>query len=653
MKSKLILFVGCFLCEFVSTAVSNQGGNASAVPPHGFGDADTPVTVEYLLNTIDCLQWTSLILIIDDSTVAASAGQTLVDKLSTRTVLMTVYQLSREQNGTLMRFEGTVNNVVIYGPFSFLRAVLNEISELPDRSIVSTYHWLTVTSCDDLESIMGVAQPFENLAVIAQYEGNSLALWTKERQRDTTLAVEVKEWPFPGGCTNSKEDLVFPNVKYGLGGRTLQVVTIPEGKNGTWYKGLGMDMLRYLAESLNFTESVDGNWGHQLENGTWVGMTGMLQRQEVDFALAIFSVTAPRATVSDYTIGYFYDDLVLLASRPAGGSQGWAFYLQPFQQTVYIVIGASLLMVTALHVCMEHLVARWRRESGRTAQKAPSLANSVIQGGETFVGALIGRCVVFESQSPSAQVLMFSWLVMSLVTIATYTGKLTASSVLLQEKVPFSTLRELVRQDEYKWGFLAGTMDADILATSTNDDFARYYQGALMFAEDDPSVLSSDLETQVPKVAAGKYVFLTAAAPGYYPFKSRFCQLTILPERLFTTTYAIHLQKGSPYTRRFSEVIERAKELGLLEFWLRKWFPENTSCEGREGAQVVTVTLDLVQAAFLLAVIGLGLAALILAVERLAGKCCHGRSQNQSQTPASQNSSGARSPIEVSESVHL
>nr|KAG5712275.1 hypothetical protein BaRGS_023854 [Batillaria attramentaria] len=270
------------------------------------------------------------------------------------------------------------------------------ISELPDRSIVSTYHWLTVTSCDDLESIMGVAQPFENLAVIAQYEGNSLALWTKERQRDTTLAVEAKEWPFPGGCTNSKEDLVFPNVKYAI------------------------------------RESVDGNWGHQLENGTWVGMTGMLQRKEVDFALAIFSVTAPRATVSDYTIGYFYDDLVLLASRPAGGSQG----------------------------------------------------------------------VVFESQSPSAQVLMFSWLVMSLVTIATYTGKLTASSVLLQEKVPFSTLRELVRQDEYKWGFLAGTMDADILATSTNDDFARYYQGALMFAEDDPSVLSSDLETQVPKVAA-------------------------------------------------------------------------------------------------------------------------------------------------------
>ena len=46
-------------------------------------------------------------------------------------------------------------------------------------------------------------------------------------------------------------------------------------------------------------ESVDGKFGGLTSNGTFNGMIGMLQRQEVDFAAMAISVMNTRAQVAD------------------------------------------------------------------------------------------------------------------------------------------------------------------------------------------------------------------------------------------------------------------------------------------------------------------------------------------------------------------
>nr|KAG5688952.1 hypothetical protein BaRGS_031351 [Batillaria attramentaria] len=130
----------------------------------------------------------------------------------------------------------------------------------------------------------------------------------------------------------------------------------------------------------------------------------IVEEKEVDFALSGFSVTADRATVTDYSEGFFYDDIVLLVTRPTA-EVSWTFFLQPFHWLVYVVIGASLLLVTALHVCLE-------------------------------------RHGVREIEN----------------------GKLTAFSVVTKGNVPFNSLSEVVRQDEYRWGLVGGTLYESILS---------------------------------------------------------------------------------------------------------------------------------------------------------------------------------------------
>ena len=47
---------------------------------------------------------------------------------------------------------------------------------------------------------------------------------------------------------------------------------------------------------------------------------------------------------------------------------------------------------------------------------------------------------------------------MSLVTVATYTGRLTSNSVVTKQRVPFKSLSELVKRTDYRWGMEKGTM---------------------------------------------------------------------------------------------------------------------------------------------------------------------------------------------------
>ena len=76
----------------------------------------------------------------------------------------------------------------------------------------------------------------------------------------------------------------------------------------------------------------------------------------------------------------------------------------------------------------------------------------------------------------------------------------------------------------------------------------------LEFTADDPDAFSrGHITTAVPLLFEGNYAHL-AAASDYELVKSDHCELTVVQERLFHDTLAVHLQKGSPYTKMFSKV---------------------------------------------------------------------------------------------------
>ena len=76
----------------------------------------------------------------------------------------------------------------------------------------------------------------------------------------------------------------------------------------------------------------------------------------------------------------------------------------------------------------------------------------------------------------------------------------------------------------------------------------------LEFEADDPdSIARGYITDALPKLLEGNYVYMSSGS-GYEPVKNEHCELTVVQERLFHDTLAVHLQKGSPYTEMFNQV---------------------------------------------------------------------------------------------------
>ncbi len=71
------------------------------------------------------------------------------------------------------------------------------------------------------------------------------------------------------------------------------------------------DIWKSLQRVFNFTytvvPSIDGEWGSLLEDGSFNGMVGMVERSEVDVGISSFFLTTDRARVTDFS------NIVLLA----------------------------------------------------------------------------------------------------------------------------------------------------------------------------------------------------------------------------------------------------------------------------------------------------------------------------------------------------
>ncbi|KAL8583729.1 hypothetical protein ACOMHN_000350 [Nucella lapillus] len=227
--------------------------------------------------------------------------------------------------------------------------------------------------------------------------------------------------------------------------------------------------------------------------------------------------------------------------------------------------------------------------------------------------------VIYTGTSASGRVLLVAWLLLSLVTVATYRGKLTSNSVVTKQPVPFKTLSELVRRSDYKWGFPTGTMLDSLIGNSTNKDYQKFYQKMLEFEKTDPAVRSRKKSIYVPKIMKEKYVRLTSDI--FYKFYrskgKEYCRMTVARERVSQDTYVVYFQKGSPYKQMFDEIIAHAMDMGILEHLSRKWFPEQSDCQ-EDGKRVMSVSLQQVPLAFLMAAAGMMLALGLLILELIA-----------------------------------
>jgi len=402
--------------------------------------------------------------------------------------------------------------------------------------------------------------------------------------------------------------------------------------NGTYeYYGFCIDLAYELSRTLNFsikfTEPPDGGWGAEIpgSNGSWSGMVGQVIRQEVDMIIAPIGVTGAREKVVDFTFAFFYDDSAVIMKKPDPEKNKWRTYIDIFKQEVLMAIGAALILGAVVILVMDR-AGRSVYRNLPTAVRAPSedgdhktFANTY-QGSFWYLfGAMLNQGGRDLPSALSSRVFISSWWLFCLVVVGTYSGNLIAVLTVTKDKPPFDTLEEMAAQDEYKFGTLGNSMWTTLFETSSQPEFKAIHNKMQGYAAEDPNVLAQDPNVHLQKVKDGGYAYI--ADKGLFEnWLAYNCDLMLLKEKFFPGKYAIVLPNNSVYTKMISDQVVKIYESGLLQVWIKKWWPRRSFCSGSLLTEAKALTLVDVQSTFYMLAIGLVLGGLLLSTEYIMDK---------------------------------
>ena len=124
-------------------------------------------------------------------------------------------------------------------------------------------------------------------------------------------------------------------------------------------KGLNQDILSYINDKLNLTIEIrESPWGMKLlDNGSWTGPAGFLQRQEADIVTTNTGINQQRSDFMDFTIPTDRYRMNLVAVVPKGISPNMWVYVSVFGFNQWMFFVVSLLFIvmglTVIHTLLD------------------------------------------------------------------------------------------------------------------------------------------------------------------------------------------------------------------------------------------------------------------------------------------------------------
>ncbi|KAK7078940.1 hypothetical protein SK128_008809 [Halocaridina rubra] len=372
----------------------------------------------------------------------------------------------------------------------------------------------------------------------------------------------------------AKRVSLYPDVFENFHGHHFSIVTLEYAPFSCYEKTKGLEvklkdcvdtrMVNAMSKSLNFTyqvrEPTVPQWGYKLDNGSYTGVIGTVQKYEADFSLNV-AFTGDREKVIDYTVGYFNDPLTFCTTKPRPLNQALTL-LRPFQLWVWIgFFIVSLAMGPLYYLSCRVLPEPNFSSTGSRSKKSLSLAKAIMK----IYGSLLSQSDPWNAGDGS-RVLAAAWIIFSLVTMTSYVANLIASYTLPALSPTLNTLQELVDSD-FSWGIQnLGAADYQLFKSSEVPLYQKVFAGLDM---------CPDLDECLKRARDTKYAFITWRLYMEDRIAIRFTsatgerQLHVAYEDFFPSEIGWAMNSGCPFRGKFNNVIRKLLESGIITKWLK------------------------------------------------------------------------------------
>ncbi|XP_037783475.1 glutamate receptor ionotropic, delta-1-like [Penaeus monodon] len=348
-----------------------------------------------------------------------------------------------------------------------------------------------------------------------------------------------------------------------------KVVTFPwepsviykEGKkDGTQVRyGRDIGVVETLAKAMNFTltytEPPEGElWGNRLEDGSWTGLFGFLERGDADIGVGntFVSNVNGRLDVVEFSSPYDADVSCFLGTRPPPLPR-WQRILYPFQLSTWVAFLVGLLLSGPV-LCF--LARAWD-----VRNEEHSSIKSFLNASLYTFGLHLREPQAYLPSRRSTQVFVsFLWMY-TIIIITGYCSNLTAFLTVARQPPSIDTVKELYASGLNVAGL--GYFFGKALQLSSN----QYLRGLAERYE-----VHTHYEDIWTEVRRGTAVNLESRKTLQYLVTTQLTSRGITSMRIIKECFSPHeigvtVQRGSPLRRKFDMWVLRMVEAGLIEHW--------------------------------------------------------------------------------------
>ncbi|KAK4323254.1 hypothetical protein Pmani_006036 [Petrolisthes manimaculis] len=235
------------------------------------------------------------------------------------------------------------------------------------------------------------------------------------------------------------EDL-FQDQFQDFGGTGLRATLIPLDKPNVFQRddgeldGLSVRILATMAYWLNFTYSYNivsaATWGIRLENGSYDGMLGVVQRKESHMVINNYAITYQRVKDFDCSVSYFLEGYGMILKDPPPLPH-WQSIFYPFTGIVWAAVGGIVILTTLAYYFVN-----------MRGLRLPMILS--------FLDVLKSLLSQSVSQEPLVWVsrgLLGLWLLATWVLRVSYTSNLMAFLTVPTIQAPLDSLEQLAESD--------------------------------------------------------------------------------------------------------------------------------------------------------------------------------------------------------------
>ncbi|XP_071539261.1 ionotropic receptor 21a-like [Panulirus ornatus] len=390
------------------------------------------------------------------------------------------------------------------------------------------------------------------------------------------------------------------------------VIFLRRAENGTVVSRYGIDIevvtaiARVLNITLEFKETPKGEtWGEKLENGSWFGLMGQLQRNEVEIGLANLFVSSHWLEVLDLTAPYAHE-ITCFMTRVEPPLPHWQALAYPFHKWTWLAVLVGLIVSGPLL----YLLAWCSSRCGGEIRSLQSLGFSCYYAfGLHFCEAHIDL-----PRKTSTQIFVtFLWLYTMILTIV-YSTNLMSFLLVKKQPAMIETFKDLY-ESRLEVSSL-GVMFRDGLAFAS-DPYLKSLTKVFKWYGDQTKIF--------PLLLQGKAVYLGNRKTLEFLLKNKFTRHGIPRVRIMKENYAPYsvamaLQRHSPLKRKLDELMGWIQQSGLVRQFFLNSLRQSASYErdddgedlGDDGGQrklveaegVIPLSLDHMQGLFLITCTG-------------------------------------------------